>query len=120
MTGGRPATRLLIFLSEDDRVGHRGVAELLLERAHERGIAGATVWRAIEGFGANGHLRAARLPDLARGLPLVVEVIDAEEAVEAFLPIVRELATGALVTSEAVTITPAGATSAEASHQRPQ
>lgn len=112
MAGGRPATRLLIFLSEDDRVGHREVADLLLERAHERGLAGATVWRGIEGFGATGHLRAARLPDLARGLPLVVEVIDDEAAVDAFLPVVRELAQGALVTTEAVTVAPADATSA--------
>ncbi len=71
-------------------------------------MAGATVWRGIEGFGATGHLRAARLPDLARGLPLVVEVIDDEQAVDAFLPVVRELATGALVTTETVTIASAG------------
>ncbi|MDA8298353.1 MAG: DUF190 domain-containing protein [Actinomycetota bacterium] len=112
MARGRPATRLLIFLSEDDRVGHREVAELLLERAHERGLAGATVWRGIEGFGATGYLRATRLPDLARGLPLVVEVIDDEAAVDAFLPVVRELARGALVTTEAVMVTPADAPSA--------
>ena len=111
MSGGRPATRLLIFVSEDDRIGHRGIADLLVERAHERGMAGATVWRGIEGFGATRHLRAARLPDLARGLPLVVEVIDDEQAVDAFLPVVRELAAGALVTTETVTIASAGAPS---------
>ena len=87
----------------------RGVGELLtglqavlLERAREAGLAGATVWRAIEGFSAGGHLRADRLPDLARGLPLVVEIIDGDAAVSAFLPTVRALAPGALLTSEAV------------------
>ncbi len=104
MTIGAPATRLMVFLSEDDRVGHRSVAEELLRRAREAGLAGATIWRGIEGFGANGRLRAARLPDLARGLPLVVELIDDEAAVLAFLPVVCELAGGALVTTEEVHI----------------
>lgn len=104
MTGGRSATRLMIFLTEDDRVARRSVAEALLERAHDAGLAGATIWRGIEGFGASGHLRAARLPDLARGLPLVLEVIDQPDAVERFLPVVRELAVGALVTTEVVEV----------------
>ncbi|MDA8292287.1 MAG: DUF190 domain-containing protein [Actinomycetota bacterium] len=102
MTTAAPATRLMVFLTEDDRVAHRSVAEELLLRAHDAGLAGATIWRGIEGFGATGRLRAARLPDLARGLPLVFEVIDEVGSVEAFLPAVRELASGALVTTETV------------------
>ena len=102
MTTGLPATRLMVFLSEDDRVGHHSAADALLHRAREAGLAGATIWRGIEGFGATGHLRAVRLPDLARGLPLIFEVIDAGAAVTAFLPTVRDLAAGALVTTETV------------------
>lgn len=98
------AARLMVFLTEDDRVGHRSTAEALLERALTAGLMGATIWRGIEGFGANGQLRAARLPDLARGLPLVLEMIDDEAALEAFLPTVHELAQGALVTMEPVEI----------------
>ena len=101
-TAGRPATRLVVFLTEDDRTGHRSTAEALLERALAEGLAGATIWRGVEGFGATGHLRAARLPDLARGLPLVLEVIDEQRRIEAFLPVVREIARGSLVTTEPV------------------
>ena len=98
------ATRLMVFLTEDDRIGHHSVAEALLERARDAGLAGATIWRGSEGFGPSGHLRAERLPDLARGLPLVVEVIDVEERITNFLPIVREIAAGALVTTEVVRV----------------
>lgn len=111
MIAGAPATRLMVFLTEDDRLAHHSTAEVLLKRAHEAGLAGTTIWRGIEGFGASGHVRAARLPDLARGLPLVVEVIDTEEAVTGFLPVVRELADGALVTIETVHISRSPATS---------
>lgn len=96
------ATRLMVFLTEDDRVGRRGIYEALLQRARDDGMAGATIWRAIEGFGRSGHIRTTRLPDLARGLPLAVELIDDAARIEAFLPVVRELAPGALVTKEEV------------------
>jgi PII-like signaling protein len=102
-TGGR-ATRLMVFSTEDDWVGHRCAADLLLERARECGLAGATVWRGIEGFGSSGHLRSDRFPDLARGLPLVVEVIDDEARIEVFLRVVTELAPGCLVTAETVEV----------------
>ena len=92
----------MVFLCEDDRSGHRAAADVLLERARAQGLAAAMLWRAVEGFGATGHLRAQRLPDLARGLPLVLEIVNAAEDVAAFLPVVREVASGALVTTEPV------------------
>jgi uncharacterized protein len=95
-------TRLMIFLSEDDRSGHRGLHQALLDRARQDGMAGATVWRAVEGFGPSGRLRTARFPDVAGGLPLVVELIDQPERIEAFLAVVKELAPGSLVTREQV------------------
>lgn len=95
-------TRLMIFLSEDDRYGHHGLHEALLDRAREAGMAGATLWRAIEGFGASGRVRTARFPDANVGLPLALEVIDLPERIEAFLPVVSELAPGFLVTKEEV------------------
>ena len=104
-----PAVRLMVFLTEDDRVGSRLVADVLLERAARAGLAGATVWQGVEGFGRGGHLRAERLVDLARGLPLVLEVVDDEQAVTAFVPVVGELAPGSLVTLEPVVASrPAG------------
>lgn len=96
------ATRLMVFLSEDHRTGHRGLHEALLERAREDGMAGATVWRGVEGFGSSGRLRTARFPDALTGLPLAVEVIDTPERIEAFVSVVKELAPGSLVTCESV------------------
>ena len=96
------ATRLMVFLSEDDRTGHRGLHEALLERAREDGMAGATVWRGVEGFGSSGRLRTARFPDALTGLPLAVEVIDTPERIETFVSVVKQLAPGSLVTCESV------------------
>lgn len=96
--------RLMVFLSEDDRLGHHGLHEVLLNRAREDGIAGATVWRGIEGFGASGHLRTARFPDANLGLPLALEVIDLPERIEAFLPTILELAPHSFVTKEQILV----------------
>lgn len=90
----------MVFLCEDDRVGHRAAADVLIERARASGAASARLWRGVEGFGATGHLRAARLPDLARGLPLLVEVVAEAAAVDALVEVVGVLAPGALVTLE--------------------
>lgn len=98
-------TRLMVFLSEDDRCGHQALHEALLERAREGGMAGATVWRGVEGLGSSGRLRTTRFPDLATGLPLAVEVIDTPERVDAFVAVVKNLAPGALVTRELVHMT---------------
>jgi hypothetical protein len=101
-------TRIMIFLSEDDRIGHHGLHESLLDRAREDGMAGATVWRGIEGFGASGHVRTARTPDAVIGLPLALEVIDTPERIESFLSVVSELAPRSFVTREQVAMTRSG------------
>ncbi len=102
-------TRLMIYFTEDDRAGRRGTYEALVERAREDGIAGATAWRGIEGFGSSGRLRTSRFPDTVAGLPIAVEIIDLPERVEAFLPTVLALTAGSLVTREQVRITRQGA-----------
>lgn len=101
-------TRVMIFLSEDDRIGHQGLHESLLDRAREDGLAGATVWRGIEGFGASGHFRTAHSPDAVIGLPLALEVIDRPERIEAFLSVVSELAPHSFVTRERVAMSRLG------------
>jgi uncharacterized protein len=98
------ATRLMIFLSEDDRLHHHGLHETLLSKARDIGIHGATVWRGIEGFGPSRRIRTSRFPDANTGLPLAVELIDDARQIEAFLTIVHELAPGSFVTSEEVRI----------------
>jgi PII-like signaling protein len=92
----------MVFLTEDDRLGHQAVADVLVERAQDSGMAGATVWRGAEGFGRSRHLRTIRFPDVARGLPLVFEVVDRPEKVDAFVAVVGEVAPDALVTTEPV------------------
>lgn len=105
MPTSQVATRIVIFLSEDDRSGHHGLHEALLNRAREDGLAGATVWRGIEGFGGSGRMRTDRFPDAVIGLPMTVELVDSPERIEAFLPVVKELAPGSLVTREEVKVT---------------
>jgi PII-like signaling protein len=104
MTTGPTGTKLTIFLTEDDRAGHRALHEALVEEAHRHGMAGATVWRGVEGFGRSGHLRTARFPDVARGFPVMVELIDVPERIDAFVAVVAELAPGSLVTRQEVTL----------------
>jgi PII-like signaling protein len=99
------ATRVMIFLSEDDRLGHHGLHQAIVDRARDDGMAGATVWRGIEGFGSSGHVRTMRFPDAATGLPLAVELLDSPDRIEAFLPVLHELAPGSLVTREEVQMT---------------
>jgi uncharacterized protein len=97
-----PMTRLMVFCSEDDRAGNRRLSDTLVERASEDGMAGATVWRGVQGFGASDRERRSRFPYWGEGLPLVVEVVDTPERVEAFLSVVKRLAPGCLVTREQV------------------
>ena len=98
------ATRLVVFLTEDDRAGHRSLYETLLKLAREQGLAGATVWRGVEGFGAAGIVRTSRFPDAASGLPVMLEVIDTPEKVESFLDALAEVAPGTFVTREDVRV----------------
>jgi PII-like signaling protein len=102
MPASEIATRITVFLSEDDRAGRQGLDEAILDRAREDGLAGATVWRGIEGFGASGRIRTSRFPDSCTGLPLALELIDLPERIEAFLPVLRKLAPGSLITREQV------------------
>lgn len=96
------ACRLLVYTTEDDRLGHHSLAQELVERARADGLQGATIWRGIEGFGRSGLMHTNRLPDVNAGMPLVVEIIDRAERVSAFLHVVDELAPDAVTTTEPV------------------
>lgn len=110
MRASETATRLSVFLTDEDRSGHRGLHQVLLERARDEGVAGGTLWRGIEGFGRSGVVRSNRFPDATLGLPLVLEFVDSEERIASFLPAVGELAPAALVIRETVQLTRAGPT----------
>ncbi|MGH9362339.1 MAG: DUF190 domain-containing protein [Thermoanaerobaculia bacterium] len=95
---------LRVFLGESDR--HEGMAlyEWLVRKAKEHGLAGATVLRGVEGFGAHSRLHTARILRLSTDLPVVVEIVDTIEKIEAFLPLVDSAVREGLATVEKVDI----------------
>ncbi|MER7110515.1 DUF190 domain-containing protein [Streptomyces sp. NPDC000229] len=89
MTGpavGERALRATIFVGENDVWRHRPVYSEIVHRAHEAGLAGASVFRGFEGFGASSLVHTARLLSLSEDLPVAIVIVDAEERVRAFLP----------------------------------
>ncbi|MDY7094733.1 MAG: DUF190 domain-containing protein [Acidobacteriota bacterium] len=95
---------LRIFIGESDRWQGQPLYQVLVRRAREEGLAGATVLRGLEGFGANSRLHSANILRLSQDLPLVVEIVDEEEKVRAFLPQIDELVGEGLVTLERVEV----------------
>jgi PII-like signaling protein len=97
---------LRIFIGESDREPGRDrpLYEAIVRRAREAHLAGATVLRGPMGFGRHSRVHTAKLLDLSTDLPIVIEIVDSEQKVDAFLPIVDELVTEGLVTLEAVRI----------------
>ena len=98
------AVLLRIFIDESDRHGHQPLFEAIVLKAREAHLAGATVLRGPMGFGRHSRMHAAKLLELSTDLPIVIEIVDAEDKVESFLPVVDELVTEGLVTLEAVRI----------------
>jgi PII-like signaling protein len=94
------AQLLRIFIGEGDRFGSQPLYEAIVKRARKRGMAGATVLRGLLGFGANSLLRTSKILRLSEDLPLVVEIVDSPEKIEAFLPELDEMITEGLVTLE--------------------
>ncbi|MGW5362127.1 DUF190 domain-containing protein [Actinopolymorpha pittospori] len=100
-----PAKRLSVFVDEDDLWHHRPVYAEIVSRAREAGLAGATVIRGIEGYGASRHLHTGRFLSLSEDLPLTVIIVDVAERIEAFLPGLDELlVNGGLVIVEDVEV----------------
>jgi uncharacterized protein len=99
-----PAMRLTIFVGADDRWHHRPLYTEIVHRAHVAGLAGATVLRGMEGFGASERIHTTRLLSLAEDLPIAIVIIDVEARVRAFLPELDDLVTEGLVTLEPVEV----------------
>ncbi len=102
------AKLLRIFLGEADKVHHSALYDVIVREARRLGLAGATVWRGIEGFGPTSHIRTARILDISTDLPVIIEIADSEEKINSFLPVLHELfesaACGGLVTVEKVEV----------------
>lgn len=99
-----PALRLTVFVRGDDQWHHRPVYSEIVHRAHQAGLAGASVFRGIEGFGAGARIHTSRLLSLAEDLPAAIVIVDEEEKIRAFLPQLDELVTEGLVILDPVEV----------------
>src|SRR5919199_4777605 len=100
----RDAVLLRIFVGENDRAGNRPLYEALVLKARERHLAGATVLRGPMGFGRSSVLHTAKILRLSEDLPLVIEIVDSEDKIRAFLPELEGLMGSGLVTIEKVQV----------------
>jgi hypothetical protein len=95
---------LRIFVGEADRAEGRPLYEAIVLKARELGLAGATVWRGIEGYGAGSRIHTARILRLSEDLPILIEIVDSEEKIRAALPhfdaLIEASGGGGLVTLE--------------------
>ena len=98
------ALLLRIFLGESDRWQHQPLYEAIVLKARELHLAGATVLRGPMGFGAASRIHTAKILRLSTDLPLVIEIVDAEEKVRTLLPFLEEMMGGGLVTMEKVKV----------------
>ncbi|MFE9017554.1 DUF190 domain-containing protein [Streptomyces sp. NPDC007808] len=92
------ALRLTVYVGEHDTWHHKPLHSEIVHRAHTAGLAGASVFHGIEGFGASSLVHTSRLLSLSEDLPVAVVIVDTEERVRAFLPQLDELLTEGLVT----------------------
>jgi PII-like signaling protein len=102
------AVLMRIFVGESDKVGHAPLYERIVQGARSSGLAGATAWKGVTGFGANSIIRTARVLDLSADLPVVIELVDEETKITAFQQTLDELFQqadcGGLVTIERVNV----------------
>ena len=98
------ALRMTIFIGENDQVHHRPLYSEIVHRAHTRGLAGATVLRGYEGFGASSRIHTTRILSLVEDLPVLVMIVDEAAKVRAFLPELEELVPDGLITLDEVEV----------------
>src|SRR5438445_5807598 len=98
------AVLLRIFIGESDRYQHRPLYEAIVLKARELQLAGATVLRGPMGFGKSSRLHTSKILRLSMDLPLVIEIVDSEEKIQEFLPVLDPMMGGGLLTIEKVTV----------------
>jgi uncharacterized protein len=92
-----PARRLTVFVGEDDQWHHKPLYTEIVHRARAAGLAGASVFRGLEGYGASSRIHTTRILSLSQDLPLAVVIVDSAERIEQFLPQLDELVSEGLV-----------------------
>jgi len=104
----KDAKLLRIFLGESDKVHHTALYESIVHEARTFGLAGATVFRGVMGYGPTSHVRTSKILDLSTDLPVIIEIAETEEKINGFLPVLNELfetsGCGGLVTIENVEV----------------
>src|SRR5438552_1048984 len=98
------AVLLRIFLGENDRAGHAPLYEAIVLKARELHLGGATVLRGPMGFGHSSRLHTAKILRLSQDLPLVIEIVDSQDKIDAFLPALNTMMSNGLVTLEKVQV----------------
>lgn len=107
LTGEQVMVR--VFIGESDKWHHQPLSAALLERLRREGFAGATVFRGVAGFGAHSVLHTTRILRLSEDLPIVIEIVDAQEHIDRLVPILDEMVNEGLVTMEKVKVLKYGA-----------
>ena len=98
------AYMLRIFIGESDKADGNPLYEVIVKEARKRGMAGATVFRGFLGFGANSRIHTSKVLRLSEDLPLVVEIVDAEDKIEEFMPYLDSIIDEGLITMEKVRV----------------
>ena len=100
----RDAVLLRIFIGESERSNHKPLYEAIVLKARELQLGGATVLRGPMGFGRSSHLHSAKILRLSEDLPMVIEIVDSQAKIDAFLPLLDKMMGSGLITVEKVQV----------------
>ncbi|MGA7871058.1 MAG: DUF190 domain-containing protein [Candidatus Binatus sp.] len=100
----RDAVLLRIFIGESERSDHKPLYEAIVLKARELQLGGATVLRGPMGFGRSSHLHSAKILRLSEDLPMIIEIVDSEAKIDAFLPVLDQMMGSGLITVEKVQV----------------
>lgn len=104
MTLSGAARRLMVIIDVDSSYNHKPLFMEIIRRARDAGLAGASAFRGVEGFGHSHHLHTSRLLDISDKLPLMIIMIDTAENIDRFVPQLADLMTGGVIAIDDVEV----------------